>query len=217
MKRIIVICEGETEQRFCKQVLIPYFLTKGIFIQYPTIKKSGGGIVAWPSLLKQIEEHLKKDRESIVTTFIDYYGINDRHLFPSWVAANKIADKNNRLQSIESSMKNDLHENLRHRFLPYVQLHEFEGLLFNNIRVFRKRFSDKVANFEKLENIINNNPNPESINDGKDSAPSIRLENLIEGYDKVIDGAILAHEIGLANIRSKCPRFNAWIETLESQ
>lgn len=31
-----------------------------------------------------------------------------------------------------------------------------------------------------------------------------------------IYGAMLAEEIGLANIREKCPRFNTWIENLET-
>lgn len=33
-------------------------------------------------------------------------------------------------------MYNDIQEDLRYRFIPYIQLHEFEGLLFNNIEVF---------------------------------------------------------------------------------
>lgn len=39
MKRIIIICEGQTEQSFCKNVLQPYFTTKNIWLETPTIKK----------------------------------------------------------------------------------------------------------------------------------------------------------------------------------
>ncbi len=49
MKRIIIVCEGETEQEFCKDVLFPHFFRRDILIEHPTIKKSGGGIVAWDS------------------------------------------------------------------------------------------------------------------------------------------------------------------------
>ena len=56
MKRIIIICEGRTEFKFCKRVLAPHFSSKHIYIDPPKIKKSGGGIVKWPSLKKQIEK-----------------------------------------------------------------------------------------------------------------------------------------------------------------
>jgi hypothetical protein len=45
MKRIIIICEGPTEQAFCKTNLQVHFQTKGIYIQTPLIKHSRGGIV----------------------------------------------------------------------------------------------------------------------------------------------------------------------------
>jgi len=57
---------------------------------------------------------------------------------------------------------------------------------------------------------------PESINDGLTTAPSKRLKTNIPVYDKVNDGAELSSLIGLAAIRGKCPRFNAWLSTLES-
>lgn len=44
MNRLIIVCEGETEQEFCKDVLASYFREKNIYIEYPTIKHSNGGI-----------------------------------------------------------------------------------------------------------------------------------------------------------------------------
>lgn len=58
MKRVIIICEGETEREFCKNVLAPHLITHNIFIQAPLIKRSMGGIVRWPILKKEIETHL---------------------------------------------------------------------------------------------------------------------------------------------------------------
>lgn len=54
MKRIVIVCEGPTEQEFVRDVLQPYFLPKEIYIQSPLIKKSGGGIVPWNILKAQI-------------------------------------------------------------------------------------------------------------------------------------------------------------------
>ena len=58
MKRIIIICEGQTERDFCQKVLAPYLWQYGITIQTPLIKISGGGIVKWDYLRKQAETHL---------------------------------------------------------------------------------------------------------------------------------------------------------------
>ena len=78
MKRIIIICEGQTERDFCKEVLAPYLWQYGITIQTPLIKISGGGIVKWDYLRKQTETHLKESSSVFVSTFIDYYGLYEK-------------------------------------------------------------------------------------------------------------------------------------------
>lgn len=45
-------------------------------------------------------------------------------------------------------------------------------------------------------------------------APSKRLLAIKENYDKVIEGNLIALEIGIEKILEKCPRFKAWIEKL---
>lgn len=96
-------------------------------------------------------------------------------------------------------------------------MHEFEGLLLNNIAVFKNNFTlAEFTDFKELESLINNNPNPELINDGNTTAPSKRLKRLIIGYNKIVYGACLATSIGLTNIRNKSPRFNNWITLLEN-
>lgn len=215
MKRIIIICEGETEQEFCKSVLVKHFISLQIEIQRPLIKKTSGGIVAWENLRIQIEKHLKEDNTAFVTTLIDFYGINLKHKFPEWLEAEKIFDKIRRLDFIEERMKLDINKNLNWRFIPYIQLHEFEGLLFNDITFFHLPKTD-FNNFDKLKQIIESNPNPELINDSPETAPSKQLQNLIKGYNKVVYGAEIAEAIGIERIRAKAPRFNNWIITLEN-
>ena len=217
MKRIIIICEGPTEVEFCKDVLYSHFFTKGILIHTPLIKKSGGGIVPWSNLKRQIENHLIQDRQATVTTLIDYYGIKDNFNFPQWEISKTIPDKNERMLLLESSIANDLNDEIRHRFFPYIQLHEFEGLLFNDISIFINLIpNEDFLNKKDLTATIEQNPNPELINDTPDNAPSYRLKRLIKGYNKIVYGAILAEAIGLERIRHKSPRFNQWIENLEN-
>ena len=96
-------------------------------------------------------------------------------------------------------------------------MHEFEGLLFNNIEVFDTQIApNEFTDYIELAKTIAENPNPELINDGKETAPSKRLLRLIKGYNKPVYGAILAEAIGLERLRHKCPRFNQWIKGLET-
>lgn len=67
MKRIIIICEGPTEQAFVKTNLQLPFISKNIYIQSPLIKASRGGIVKWSTLKSQIEMHLKSEPDAYVT------------------------------------------------------------------------------------------------------------------------------------------------------
>lgn len=222
MKRLIIICEGQTEQAFCNDVLQSYFNTRGIYIQNPTIKATKGGIVSWGEMKKQIENHLKQDNTTIVSLLIDYYGISSKHQFPKWVEASTIIDKNLRMAVLEKGMADAIDNSLRHRFIPYVQLHEFEALLFSDKRVFDNSFNDdEFSDYPHLVEVFNTFDNPEDINDNIETAPSKRLARIIKGYKseksslKVLYGTLIAQAIGLSTIRAKCPRFNNWIRLLE--
>jgi len=215
MKRLIIICEGQTEVEFCQTILEPHFRKFETQLQTPLIKKSGGGIVHWQTLKKQIVNHLN-EKSVFVTTFFDFYGVQNKHDFPSWNEAKSISNKNERLDFLEKAMKHDIVEHSQYRFIPYLQLHEFEGLLFNNIAVFDRQLDDDdFINREALKKVIDDNPNPEMINDNPKTAPSVRLKNLIVGYNKVVYGNILAEDIGLGRMREKNFRFDVWIGELE--
>lgn len=214
MIRIIIIGEGPTEQIFCNDVLQPAFNAQDKFLETPKIKKSKGGIVAWSNLKKQIELHLK-DASIYVTTLIDYYGICTYHEFPKWEEAKSIVDKSERITFLENAMLEDIDESVRYRYIPYIQLHEFESLLFSDISVIEDNFEDnEFKDHAYLIETDSTFDNPENINEGKTTAPSKRLDLIIDDYSKVVYGSLLAQEIGLAKIREKCPRFNAWIEKL---
>lgn len=214
MKRVIIICEGETEREFCKNVLAPHLFHHNIFIQPPLIKRSMGGIVRWTILKKEIEKYLLEPNV-IVSTLIDYYGLYQKYNFPNWVEGEKIADKNSRMDFLETAMKEDISDAVRHRYIPYLQLHEFEGLLFNDI----KHFYDQVPKAElvgiaELKKTFADYDNPEMINNNKETSPSHRLKRIIKGYNKPLYGHYFAEAIGIERIRAKSPRFNQWIEKI---
>ena len=215
MTRIIIICEGLTEKEFCEKVLAPYLWQHEIDIQTPLIKISGGGIVKWDYLRRQVETHLKESSSVFVSTLIDYYGLYQKYNFPRWEEGNKIYDKDNRMSFLEEAMNKDVSESLQHRFIPYLQLHEFEALLFINLQIFYEQVpkSDLVG-IEELEKTFTQYSNPEMINNSKVTSPGHRLERIIKGYKKPLYGHYLAEAIGVERIRSKCPRFNNWVQTL---
>lgn len=216
MKRLIIVCEGQTEQSFCQNLLSPYFLPKGIVVEAPTIKHSHGGIVPWNTLKRQLVEHLHEG-DVIVTMLIDFYRIKDSYQFPGWEEAKTIENSQDKMNGLFHDMSNDMPEDLRDRFVPYIQYHEFEGLLFSDISAFRNNFLPTECDFDAIQSAIDEFETPEDINNKPETAPSSRLMAAVTGYDKVLYGTILAEDTGLGTIRSRCPLFNSWIERIEEK
>lgn len=214
MKRLIIVCEGQTEQSFCQNVLSSYFLSKGIVVEAPTIKHSHGGIVPWETLKRQLVEHLHEGG-AVVTMLIDFYRIKDSYQFPGWEEAKAIENSQDKMNGLFQDMLNNMPEDLRDRFVPYIQLHEFEGLLFSDISAFRNNFMPVECDFDAIQSAIDEFETPEDINNTPETAPSSRLIAAVTGYDKVLYGTMLAEETGLTTIRSRCPLFNSWIERVE--
>jgi hypothetical protein len=211
MKRVIIICEGETEREFCQNVLATHLIHRDIHIQAPLIKKTMGGIVKWDILKREIETHLQEPNV-VVTTFIDYYGVYQKHSFPNWEEAERIVDKNKRMDFLENAMKMSIAESIRHRYIPYLQLHEFEGLLFNDIQIFHEQVPKaELVGLTELQKTFEDYDNPEMINNSKETSPSHRLKRIIKGYNKPLYGHYFAEAIGINRIREKSPRFNEWI------
>ena len=213
MKRLIVVCEGPTEREFCKNMLLDFFWQRGIELDPPIIKHSGGGVVPWPTLRAQIMNHLR-DKNAYTTTFIDYYGIKDDFMFPKWEEAKAIVNHEQRMVFLEEAMMLDIPEELRHRFIPHLQLYEFESLLFSDISAFDKNFMPSEMDKDQLNEATTEFPNPEDINNSPKTAPSKRLENAIKGYQKVLFGNCVAIDIGLEKMMDSCPHFRKWINSL---
>jgi hypothetical protein len=116
---------------------------------------------------------------------------------------------------LENAMKEDIDESVRHRYIPYLQLHEFEGLLFNDIQIFRDHVPEyELVDIDELEKTFADYNNPEMINNNKETSPSHRLKRIIKGYNKLVYGLCLAEAIGIDKIRAKSPRFNQWIDKI---
>ena len=211
MKRMFIVVEGQTEEAFVKELMTPYFMQHGIYDIRPvliqTSKGHKGGFVNYEHLKNELLRLLKSQgQDVIVTTFVDFFRCpelpnqNDIDTLPSHIQ---------KVEAMEKSISDDIND---WRFIPYIQLHEFEALLFSSANGFEMYFEAQIS--KEIQGIINSFDNPEEINSSPETAPSKRLIRILPYYDKVIYGNIVALEIGLPAILSKCPRFRRWIDSL---
>ena len=119
-----------------------------------------------------------------------------------------------RVQSLEKSwlaMTNDS------RFIPFIQLHEFEAYLLADVSKFGVIFDHSQSGIAKLQEIVDAVSTPELVNDGSQKAPSKRIVNCFPAYaaSKRTLGPLVAKLIGLETIRTKCPHFHEWLLQLE--
>ena len=224
MTRLLVSVEGETEELFVYQVLAPHLYDRG----YTSVVASPmgtaisrdkrGGVKAWDDVLKDIVNKLRGDRGLIVSTMVDYYGMPrgwpGRRAVPHGGATpSQIAEP------IEQGMLDDVMGDMGSgfdliRFVPYVMMHEFEAMLFSdcNELAIGVGLPDLAA---RLQAIRDEFDTPEAIDDSPTRAPSKRIEDLVDGYQKPQMGILTADAIGLEAIQRECPHFAGWVARLE--
>jgi hypothetical protein len=119
-----------------------------------------------------------------------------------------------RVERLEEALFEDFRDS---RFIPYVQLHEYEALIFSDPQKFEEIYSNFKKGIEELVRIARSNE-PEEINDGESTAPSKRIISNIPRYEfeKSSVGATVAQHIGINQIRKRCPHFSNWLSKLES-
>ena len=222
MRRLLVHVEGQTEESFVDGPLRPH-LVGGFGYADVSARLLGnarqhlkrGGIKPWDSVRKDIVRHLQSDREALATTMVDYYGLPS-----TWPgrAASTQASFHEKAAIIERELRENIASALGggapDRFIPFVVMHEYEGLLFSD----PPRFAQAVGRpdlADQFQAIRNGFANPEEINDSPETAPSKRVERLIPGYQKPLAGAQAAVAIGLDAIRRECPHFDEWVHRLE--
>jgi len=211
-KRLIIIVEGQTEKEFVNVILRPYFSTKGIFdISVFTIKQSGGGLSKYNHIKTNILNCIYQSN-TVITTLIDFYGLPGN--FPNFGGVANIDNKLHKVEFLEKSMKEELENSQKNKFdnfLPYIQLHEFEALVFSSKESILNNFESNKIDMLEIEKIFREFDNPEEINNSVNTAPSKRLLKHKEGYDKVVDGVRIIEQAGLNKVLEKCPRFAAWL------
>ena len=204
MIRVHVICEGQTEETFVNDLLAPYFEPKGIYLLPSLIGKPGhkGGNFKIERFVMDLQNRLLKDGSAYCTCMFDFYGLPED--FPGKSEAMEKMTANLKSAEFINHLQNHLIFKLGKeplsRFIPYVQMYEFEGLLFSSPELLADAL-DTPNMLEKLKQIRNKFITPEDINNSPQTAPSKRLASLYPEYQKVIHGTIGAMNIGLNKIR----------------
>ena len=209
MSTLGVVVEGKTEEAFVRNVLAEYLQSYQLEVA-PTIigsansRGDGGGNVNIDGLARDMV--ISSWHNDFVTSLVDFYGFTGKGEVT--------------VDQLESQITHSIRERVPDHpnfdiFIPYVQMHEFEGLLFSNTSAFAE-INASEDSILRLEQIRNSFPTPEDINDNSKTAPSKRLEDLLRRYHKPRHGNLVAEAIGIDKMREECPRFNEWLEQLEA-
>lgn len=228
MGRLLVHVEGETEEVFVNELLRERLLGCGYervgarLLGNARQRERRGGIRGWNTVRRDIIRHLSEDGGCIATTMVDYYGLpaSGEEAWPGRALAATLAMVN-KAPHVEAELLNDVAREVgngfdRRRFVPFVVMHEFEGLLFSDCQDFA-RGGGNITLARALQQIRDQFETPEHIDDSATTAPSRRVEAVIPGYVKPLFGNLAASEIGLDKITAACPHFSAWIAELRKR
>lgn len=217
MKRVLILVEGPTEERFVKELLQPHLWNFGVHLEpkiVTTKRTKDGTQFKGGNAFSKVEGDLRRllgdKNAALVTTMLDYYGLPDdfpgKQVLKGPTAAGKA-------QKIERALEK--HLDAGKRFVGFLMLHEFEAILFVGPTELAKAMNSEpqAAAIQKVRDSFKT---VEEINDDPETAPSKRVLKMFPDYRKRLFGPIIAKRIGLATIRQACPHFNEWLTKLES-
>lgn len=225
MRHLYLYVEGQTEQTFAVKVLRPHLAQFGVYLMGPVCaehsrskgRRQRGGVSRYEPFKRGLLSLLKQhDRPGVtVSTMIDLYSLPKD--FPGYAAAEalRVAPRS-RVAALEQALARDVCPDPA-RFLPYIQLHEYEALLFVDPEEMQYFYPEHLDALAELRRVAEAHESPELINDGDATAPSKRIIAQFPDYDgaKVVVGPQVAEVIGLDRLRAKCPHFSDWVSRLE--
>ncbi|MCK5797154.1 MAG: DUF4276 family protein [Deltaproteobacteria bacterium] len=223
MSDVYIVVEGQTEQTFIRDVLAPEMGGRGLFLFAVLVGKPGhkGGDIRFERVSEDVIRFLKQRPDTYVSTMLDYSRIDI-----NWPGADAVRALCAEGTKVSASQKGEILEQetvariekilpeneIARRFLPYVEMHEFEALLFSNAEVLVRKMNVDMAD---IMEILGPYDGPEEINSDPEKTPSKRLLGFDPAYRKVAMGRILAAAVGVQEMRLQCPHFDGWLARLE--
>ncbi len=219
MREVIVFAEGPTEERFIKQVVAPALHGLQIYLkpQLLNTSQSGrGGALSMGRFMLNARNTLRQRPDAVLSSFIDLYGLDTD--FPEFENGMKLLDVHQRVTHLEFALHRAVIAQVGCRpeqFLPYIQPYEYEGLLFSDVTALagtEPSWHKALASLQKIRSTFDS---PEHINDGYETKPSKRLENLLHPkYKKTTHGPRAAVRISLETMERECVHFRGWMDRL---
>lgn len=197
MTRLGISVEGATEREFVNRVLRPHLLGFG-WVQVVGVDL--GGNVSLDKIAAELPRLLGGFDH--VSTLYDFYGFKNRDGMT--------------VQTLEAAVAQRFNAARQARLTPYVQMYEFEALLFAAPEQTHATLGGPVAQLQALQLAVAEAGSPEAVNDSPQTSPSHRLKALFPKFDKKLHGPEIIACAGLAGIRAQCARFDAWVGRLES-
>ena len=218
MIRLNILVEGQTEQAFVKDVLSPYLSGQQIYPmpRLVAVSRSGGkgGVANYIKVRNDLNRWLKQEQgndEVWFTTMFDFYGWPTDA--PSYDECADIHNPRQRIECLERAFGEDIDHR---RFIPHLQLHEFEALVLCDVDALSRVYPGSRRELQPLHDVIDEHDSPELINDDPNTAPSKRIESCLSGYDKVVAGPLVTEDVGLTRLRQECLHFHQWVSQLEN-
>lgn len=223
MKKVFIVTEGQSETNFVKKVMIPYFSGRGILIPITVVTKTDGkhgkiykgGVANYAQIRNTLSKVLtgaSKSINSYVTTMFDFYRLPTD--VPGVLDAEKVNDPYDKVGVIERELQKAEGYDAKF-FFPYIELHEFEAMLFSDVTKLEEAYFE--YDLTALKACVKTQSNPELINNGAKTAPSKRIINCIPCFDKANVGVDALEKIGVENIAGKCRHFAEWVEHIEAR
>jgi len=220
--RLHFIVEGQTEETFVNRILVPHLATYSIWGDARQVmtrkhhnKFTRGGLRHYNLAKKDIILWMKEDQnnDAYFTTMFDLYALPTD--CPGYKDCKDIKEPYKRVTALEEAFRLDIGHS---RFIPYLQLHEFEALVLSDPLQLHSQFDGYNREINNLVRIASDFKSPELIDDGQDTAPSKRIIKEIPEYEgrKASLGPIVTEKIGMITLRKKCAHFNQWIAKFES-
>jgi hypothetical protein len=167
-------------------------------------------------LLFNARNTLRQHPEAVLSTLIDLYGLDTS--FPQFAQSLTITDVYQRVAHLEHALKEAVVSQVgcrAERFLPHIQPHEFEGLLFSDVDALVGIEPDWARSLPNLKWVRAQAISPEHINNGHETAPSKRLEVMLKPkYKKTRHGPLAASRITLEVMERECTHFKRWMDQL---
>lgn len=192
MTRICVVCEGQTEETFVRDVLAPSLW--------------GCDLTLTPRMISTSPGHKGGG-----------YGLDSG--FPSFDLSLQRPGLSPRLDILKKALHADIIAAAGcrpERFIPYIQPYEFEALLFSDVSTLTLVESSWQKDEKASDNLLAVRAaaqSPEHINDRPETKPAAHLARELKNpsYHKRRHGPIIAQKIGLAKIESECAFFASWV------